>query len=107
MKNGIGRRRAGMAALGAAGVAGLFWAAIGVGGVFTANAQTPAAQGFDPTANPGELLQLTARDVLALDAIGWNVAQATAVPKPGSWAMFGAGLGLLGWRARRRQAAAV
>ena len=48
MKNGIGRRRAGMAALGAAGVAGLFWAAIGVGGSLTANAQTPAAQGFDP-----------------------------------------------------------
>lgn len=62
---------------------------------------------LDPTANPGELLQLTARDVLALDAIGWNVFQATAVPEPGTWALFGAGLGLLGWRARRRPSAAV
>jgi MYXO-CTERM domain-containing protein len=39
-------------------------------------------------------------DYAALGQIGWQV---TAVPEADTWAMFLAGLGLLGWMARRRR----
>jgi len=52
---------------------------------------------MDPTAAPGELLTVTALDLIAFDAVGWNLD----VPEPGTM-MVGATwvLGLLA--ARRR-----
>lgn len=54
---------------------------------------------MDPTAGMGETLQITGNDVLAMDAIGWNVA---AIPEPSGWAMLGAGLLLFAVRQRGR-----
>jgi len=53
---------------------------------------------MDPTASQGEFLNITPYDVQALDVVGWNLA--TAVPEPGTYALFG--LGLLGITLRRR-----
>jgi hypothetical protein len=47
----------------------------------------------------GETLQITGNDVLAMDAIGWNVA---AIPEPSGWAMLAAGLLLITVRQRGR-----
>jgi len=44
---------------------------------------------MDPTAGKGELLQLTNNDLLAFDAIGWNL---TSVPEPSSIALGFVGL---------------
>jgi hypothetical protein len=55
---------------------------------------------MDPTAGTGELLAISANDKTGFDVIGWNLA--TAVPEPGTYAMFG--LGLLGIALRRRAA---
>lgn len=44
---------------------------------------------MDPTAGMGETLQITGNDVLAMDAIGWDVA---AIPEPSGWTMLGVGL---------------
>ena len=52
---------------------------------------------MDPTAGLGETLEITGYDILAMDAIGWNVA---AIPEPSGWAMLGAGMLLLGMRQR-------
>ncbi|KQV59680.1 MULTISPECIES: NF038122 family metalloprotease [unclassified Duganella] len=54
---------------------------------------------MDPTAGLGETLHISGNDVLAMDAIGWNVA---AIPEPSGWAMLGAGLLLLSIRQRSR-----
>ncbi|WP_051293955.1 NF038122 family metalloprotease [Pseudoduganella violaceinigra] len=54
---------------------------------------------MDPTAGMGETLHISGNDVLAMDAIGWNVA---AIPEPSGWAMLGAGLLLLVARQRGR-----
>ena len=56
---------------------------------------------LDPTAGLGETLSLTANDLAALDVVGWNVS---AVPEPGTWALFGLGLAGMGAYRRRRQA---
>jgi len=54
---------------------------------------------MDPTAGLGETLHITGNDVLAMDAIGWNVA---AIPEPSGWAMLAAGLLLITVRQRGR-----
>lgn len=48
-------------------------------------------------------LGFSASEAYALQSIAW--ATVSAVPEPGTWAMMGLGLGLVGWL-RRRQAAA-
>ncbi len=52
---------------------------------------------LDPTVSPGRMADITLRDLLALDAIGWDVA----VAEPASGALMLAGLGALSlWRRR-------
>jgi len=53
---------------------------------------------MDPTAGRGEALGISQEDLLAMDVIGWNVSP---VPEPSTYAMLGAGLLLLGGRARK------
>jgi len=55
---------------------------------------------MDPTASPGEMLGLTDRDRIAMDAIGWDLV---AVPEPGTLSMMLLGLGCLVAARRRRQ----
>ena len=76
---------------------------------------------LDPTSARGQLQEVTALDLAAYDAIGWNVnfdvlgnqgyryttAQAyrqfaTAVPEPATWGMMILGFGLVGGAMRRR-----
>jgi hypothetical protein len=58
---------------------------------------------LDPTAAPGEFVDVTGYDLLAFDAIGWDLRTAT-VPEPSSIALFGlATLGLLASRRRKIQ----
>jgi hypothetical protein len=59
---------------------------------------------MDPTAGTGEFLSISANDVLAFDAIGWNVA---AVPEPASWMMMIAGFAMVGSGLRNRRRIAV
>lgn len=53
---------------------------------------------LDPTAGHGELLQITANDIVAFDVMGWNLV--TAVPEPGTYALFACGLAAMGLRRR-------
>lgn len=53
-----------------------------------------------PTINAGVAYDATTADLLALDAIGWDMA--TAVPEPSRLALLMAGLGLVGLLAQRR-----
>ena len=52
---------------------------------------------MDPTAGMGETLFITNNDIVAMDAIGWDVA---AIPEPSGWAMLSAGVLLLALRRR-------
>ncbi|QBE61977.1 NF038122 family metalloprotease [Pseudoduganella lutea] len=56
---------------------------------------------MDPTAGLGEVLTISQEDLVAMDAIGWDVSP---VPEPSTYAMLGAGLMLLGGRAARKSA---
>lgn len=82
---------------------------------------------LDPTSGRGQLQEVTALDLAAFDAIGWNTnvnvlqngsyrlttasvfsafaAQNPAVPEPGTWALMIAGFGFVGgaMRAQRRR----
>jgi len=55
---------------------------------------------MDPTADFGEMLNIVGNDVTAFDVIGWNVS---AIPEPGTWAMFGLGIAVMGAYTRRRK----
>jgi hypothetical protein len=81
----------------------------------------PQLGNLDPTSGRGQLQEVTALDLAAFDAIGWNVnfdvlnnsgyrlstaqiyANAVGVPEPGSWAMMLLGAGLTGAAMRRRR----
>ena len=55
-----------------------------------------------PFVGTGQSYDASARDLAAMDAIGWDLA--AAVPEPASLALMSAGLALLAWTARRRPA---
>ncbi|GAA6204129.1 MULTISPECIES: NF038122 family metalloprotease [Thalassotalea] len=56
---------------------------------------------LDPTAAPGEFVDVTGYDLLAFDVIGWDLRTAT-VPEPSTIALFGlATLGLVASRRRK------
>lgn len=73
---------------------------------------------LDPTSGLGQMQQITALDLAAYDAIGWNVkfdvlansgyrfstaqVYAAAVPEAGTWGMMILGFGLAGTAMRRR-----
>lgn len=57
---------------------------------------------LDPVITNGTRKYMTDLDWAALSDLGWQVAPVTAVPEAHTWAMMLAGLGLLGWRQRRR-----
>lgn len=52
-----------------------------------------------PYVGDGQSYDATARDLAAFDAIGWDVS---AVPEPETYGLMLAGLGVIGWVARRR-----
>jgi hypothetical protein len=62
---------------------------------------------MDPTIAYGERGTVSQLDIKALDVIGWNVSNVSAVPEPESYAMLLAGLGLLGAVVKRRKARQV
>jgi PEP-CTERM motif len=53
----------------------------------------------------GEFYDASYADLAALDVIGWDLNVA-AVPEPETYALMLGGLGIVGWAARRRKAAA-
>lgn len=55
---------------------------------------------MDPTAGRGERLGISKLDLLAFDAIGWDVVK---VPEPGTLGLFAIGIGLMGLGRRQRK----
>ena len=68
-----------------------------------AGSAAPSAQNACGT--PGVIANLGIAELTALDVLGWNM-RVTAVPEPSEYAMLLAGLGLMGFMARRRSQAA-
>lgn len=60
----------------------------------------PQETAMDPDIANGQRKHFTDLDFAAMDDIGWQV---TAVPEADTWAMMIAGLGLIGFAARRRK----
>jgi hypothetical protein len=58
---------------------------------------------MQPTVSFGAAYDASLTDLAAMDAIGWDLT--AAVPEPATWALWLAGLGVIGRVARRRQAA--
>jgi hypothetical protein len=87
---------------------------------------TPQIGILDPTSGLGQMQEITALDLAAYDAIGWNVnfnvlanssyrfntatayrsfvGATTPLPEPGTWLMMIMGFGLMGYSLRRRSA---
>ncbi len=57
---------------------------------------------MNPTVAFGQSYEATAADLMALDAIGWNLT--AAVPEPQTYALLLCGLGVIAWARRRRGA---
>ncbi len=87
-----------------------------------AAAGAPQIGVLDPTSGRGQLQEVTALDLAAYDAIGWNInfdvlansgyryttadayrAFATAVPEPATWGMMILGFGMVGASSRYRR----
>ena len=66
---------------------------------------TPAINLMRPYVGDGQSYDATAADLMAFDAIGWNLA--APVPEPATCAVMLAGLGVVGFVSRRRKAAAA
>ena len=66
-------------------------------------ASSSMADSFDAFANSGTAGVISAVDVTAMNVLGWT--SVSAVPEPGNYAMLLAGLGLLGFMRRKKQAA--
>ncbi len=58
---------------------------------------------LDPTGAYGEPLNLTVRDLVAMDVIGWNIAIPAAVPEPSTYGFLGASALFAGVLLRRRR----
>ena len=63
------------------------------------------ADSFDAFGSPGEAAGISAVDITVMNVLGWTSVSVSAVPEPGSYAMLLAGLGLLGFMRRKKQAA--
>ncbi len=57
---------------------------------------------LSPSIQAGTRKYYTELDWALLEDVGWQIAPAAPIPEAHTWAMMLAGLGLLGWRTRRR-----